>query len=220
MEAMIPFLLMAATLAGSGSADATAPPPATAAAALPAAAPATPGCLPGGDGYFRARLAGALQADIDWPDAGTDCEGEAHGEIPLAAASGATRDQPPKDSPAAANVPAGVRLSFRRSVATTPNLLFVFGISGVREGEPLQAAGANLTIIVQGTSRIYSTRGDARCTVDSLTQRALAAAHRYRLEVRGFCTQPAHEVRGSGEILVSRFDFAGSVNFAAGEAAP
>jgi hypothetical protein len=214
---MIPVVFMAMSLAGAGNAEVSA-----------GSEPANglTGCVPGGDGYFRAHLAGAIDADIDWPDNGTVCQGEAHGEISLTAdsagapgargAPGALRDGVTHDTV----VPAGVRLSFRRSAAARPNLLFVFGISGVREGKPLRAAGANLTIIVQGTSHIYSTRGDARCTVDSLTQRALADAHRWRLEVRGFCTQPAHAVRGNGAVLVSRFDFAGSVDFAAGEAAP
>ncbi len=200
-----------AFLAGPASTDAP---------AAPRDASAPPGCLPAGDGYFRAHLAGAVEADIDWPDQGTVCEGEAHGEIPIAADSSGARGTPGDGAANATAVPAGVRLSFRRAAAARPNLLFVFGISGVREGQPLHTSGANLTIIVQGTSHIYSTRGDARCTVDSLTQRPQGAAHRWRLEVRGFCTQPAHAVRGNGEVLVSRFDFAGSVDFAAGEAAP
>jgi hypothetical protein len=53
--------------------------------------------------------------------------------------------------------------------------------------------------------------GDSRCTVDSLTQRPLAAARTYRIEARGFCTQPAHAVRGKGDVLVSTFEFAGPV---------
>jgi hypothetical protein len=159
----------------------------TVAAAAPAAAA---GCLPTGDGYLRAHLAGAIVADIDWPNSGTACEGESKPDA------------------------AGVRLSFRRMRGSHPNLAFVFGLSGVREGQSLQAAGANLTIMVQGTSRIYGTLGDTRCTVDRLTQQPLASPHVYRVEVRGFCTQPAHAVRGEGDVLVSRFDFAGQVNYA------
>jgi len=160
--------------------------PAVAAVAPAAAA----GCLPSGDGYLRAHLAGAIVADIDWPNSGTVCEGESKPDA------------------------GGVRLSFRRVRGSQPNLAFVFGVSGVREGQPLQAAGANLTIMVQGTSRIYGTLGDTRCTVDRLTQRRLLSPHVYRVEVRGFCTQPAHAVRGEGDVLVSRFDFAGQVNYA------
>jgi hypothetical protein len=148
------------------------------------------GCLSSGDGYLRAHLAGAIEADIDWPNSGTACEGESK----------------PGDT--------GVRLSFRRVQGAHPNLLFVFGLSGVHEGQGLQAGRANLTIIVQGTSRIYGTLGDTRCTVDRLTQRPLETPHVYRVEVRGFCTQPAHAVRGDGDVLVSRFDFAGRVNYA------
>ena len=153
------------------------------------AAGAAKACLSSGDGYLRAHIGGAIEAEIDWPNGGTACAGE------------------PKIDPP------GVRLSFQRIAGARPNLLFLFGLTGVREGAPLHDAGANLTIIVQGTDRIYGTRGDGRCTVDSLTQRRLGGAHEYRLEARGFCTQPAHAVRGEGTVIVSRFDFAGVVNY-------
>jgi hypothetical protein len=146
-------------------------------------------CIASHDGYLRARVAGAVDADVDWPDRGTLCEGEAK--------SGAI----------------GVRLSFSRGGASRPNLLFVFGVSGVREGQPAHDAGTNVTLIVQGTSHIYSTRSDTRCRVEELTQRPLAVPHAYRVEARGYCTQPARAVRGDGEVLVSRFDFAGIVNY-------
>jgi hypothetical protein len=158
---------------------ALAPPPA---AAVPA------NCLSSGDGYLRARIAGAVEARINWTDVGLRCQGEA-------------RDTPP-----------GVRLSFQHRGAK-PDLLFVFGLTGVREGRPANAVATNLTIIVQGTDRIYGTLGDSRCTVDSLSQRRLGPGKSYRLEARGFCTQPAHAVRGDGAVLVSTFEFAGVVNY-------
>jgi hypothetical protein len=172
---------------------------AMAAAALAESAPpnaaGTPGsppaadCLESGDGYFRARVAGAIDAMIDWPNSGTKCQGE-------------TKSAPP-----------GVRMSFQRSVKTKPDLLFVFGLTGVREGQPVRATGANLTLIVQGTPKIFGTLGDSRCTVDSLTQRRLRTPGVYRVEARGFCTQPAHAVRGADAVLVSTFEFAGLVNY-------
>ncbi len=162
----------------------TAPPAAPRSAAAPtfalpgALAPPSAGavpanCLSSGDGYLRARVAGAVEARIDWSDAGLRCQGEA-------------RDTPP-----------GVRLSFQHRGAK-PDLLFVFGLTGVREGRAAHAVATNLTVIVQGTDRIYGTLGDSRCTVDSLSQRRLGPARAYRLEARGFCTQPAHAVRGDG----------------------
>jgi hypothetical protein len=152
--------------------------------------PATPArCLESGDGYFRARLAGAIEANIDWPNSGTQCEGESK------------------------NTPPGVRLSFQRVPSGAPDLLFVIGLSGVREGRPGREMRANLTIIVQGTDRFFGTLGDSRCTVDSLSQRRLGSAKVYRVEARGFCTQPAHAVRGDGAVLVSTFEFAGMVRY-------
>jgi hypothetical protein len=144
-------------------------------------------CLESGDGYLRAQIGGAIEAHIDWPNAGTRCAGE------------------PKSTPP------GVRLSFKRSPGNTPDLLFVFGLSGVREGRPAREAGANLTVIAQG--RIFGTLGDTRCTVDALTQTRVGRSRLYRVEARGFCTQPAHAVRGDGLVLVSTFEFAGPVNY-------
>jgi hypothetical protein len=166
---------------------------ALAAAAAPPSSPAMPSapahCLPSGDGYLRAHLAGAVEVRVDWPDGGTRCEGE-------------WRD-----------APSGIRLSFQRVAQRDSNLLFVFGLTGVREGRPAKEVGANLTLIVQGTDRIYGTLGDSRCTVDSLTQKRLGSSKAYRVEARGFCTQPAHAVRGDGAVLVSTFEFAGLVNY-------
>jgi hypothetical protein len=185
--------LAAAALIVAGSASAAAVDPASAPAPAPAPAGPSAGktasCLSSGDGYLRAHLAGAIDAHLDWPNSGTTCEGE-------------TRDKP-----------AGVRLSFQRAGGGTPNLLLVFGLTGVRAGKPAHAVGVNLTVIMQGNSRIFGTLGDTRCTVDSLTQRPLALAGSYRLEARGFCTQPAHAIRGDGDVLVSTFEFAGLVNY-------
>jgi hypothetical protein len=147
------------------------------------------GCLTSGDGYLRAHLAGAIETNVDWPNSGTRCAGE-------------SRDNPP-----------GVRLSFRRVHGDKTDLLFVFGITGVRQGKPAHEAGTNLTVIVQGANRIFGTMGDSRCTVDSLTQQPLDEPGAYRVEARGFCTQPAHAVLGTGAVLVSTFEFAGPVNY-------
>ena len=119
---------MLAGLAGSATGLA-APPP----SGRRASAGGTAGQLPriGRRLLARARSAGPSRRNIDWPNSGTRCEGE------------------PKDKPP------GVRLSFQRVPGGSPDLLFVFGITGVREGQPARAAGVNLTVIVQGTSRIY-----------------------------------------------------------------
>jgi hypothetical protein len=186
MEEMIPIFATQALIIG-GLLAAVTPGVAAAPGAPVKTAEAT--CLASGDGYLRAKLAGAVNAHIDWPNSGTRCEGE-------------FREKPP-----------GVRLSFQRAAGAAPNLLLVFGLTGVKEGLSAQEVKTNLTVIVQGTSRIFGTLGDSRCTVDSLNQRPLGEARSYRIEARGFCTQPAHAVRGRGDVLVSTFEFAGPVNF-------
>jgi hypothetical protein len=186
MAEMIPtFLRQTAAIVGLWAAM-------SACAGAPSSAPvkaAEVSCLPSGDGYLRAKIGGAVTANIDWHNDGTRCEGE-------------PRERPP-----------GVRLSFQRAPASAPNLLLVFGLTGVKPGESGHEVGVNLTVIVQGTSRIYGTLGDTRCTADSLSQRPLATPGAFRIEARGFCTQPAHAVRGKGDVLVSTFEFAGLVNF-------
>lgn len=190
MSTAATILLSANTIATAIGSDTPAAPEATA----PSAKPVAVSCLPSGNGYLHARLGGALDKTIDWPNSGTRCQGEAR------------------------NAPPGVRLSFQRDPAGKENLLFVFGLTGVREGQPAHEIGTNLTLIVQGTSKIYGTQGDSRCTVDSLTQTPTTTAHAYRLEARGFCTQPAHAVRGNGAVLVSTFEFAGLVTYEADDA--
>ena len=189
---MIPVLLTAGITA-LGALPVAAPAQAPAPAAVPTPGAPTSGvvasCLESGDGYLHAHVAGAIEANIDWPNSGTRCQGE-------------SKSNPP-----------GVRLSFHREPGGSRDLLFVFGLTGIRPGQPAHATGANLTIIVQGTDRIFGTLGDARCTVDSLSQRPMKAPGTYRVEARGFCTQPAHAVRGDGEVLVSTFEFAGLVNY-------
>jgi hypothetical protein len=177
------------TLAMAAAAPASAATPAPDASTAPAAdpSPVPARCLESGDGYLHAQLAGAIEARVDWANAGTRCAGE------------------PKSTPP------GVRLSFTRSPSDATDLLFVFGLTGVREGRAAREVGANLTVILQG--RIFGTLGDSRCTVDTLTQRRVGHSKLYRVEARGFCTQPAHAVRGDGAVLVSTFEFAGPVNY-------
>ena len=64
--------------------------------------------------------------------------------------------------------------------------------------------------------RIFATRGDDKCTMDQLTQRSLpdqTGLRIWRIEGRGFCVAPATALAGPGRIVVSRFDFAGRIEF-------
>lgn len=157
-------------------------------------AAAAHGCLPTGNGYLRASIRGALDLDIDWKNAEIECEG---GLRPDGSA---------------------LRISFAGPQhADGRRLRLVFGVESVREGRSGSELPTNLTVIFEGEDRLFATRGDDHCTVDSLTQERLGALggsqRNYRVVARGFCVAPASTLDNRARILVSRFDFAGAVLF-------
>src|SRR5580704_6009654 len=117
-------------------------------AALPAAAGgATPGCLPTGNGYLRARIRGAMNLDLDWRNAEIECDGG-----------------PRPDG-------SGLRVSFAGPRhADGRRLRLVFGVDSAREGHAGHELPTNLTVIFEGEDRLFATRGDDHCTVDELRQ--------------------------------------------------
>jgi hypothetical protein len=167
-----------------------------AAPSAPAAPPgaAARGCLPTGNGYLRARIRGALNLDIDWRNAELECAGG-----------------PREDG-------SGIRVSFAGPKrADGRRLRMVFGVGAAREGRNGHALPTNLTLIVEGGQRLYTTRGEDHCTVDTLSQQRLRAPgpapRSYRIVARGFCVSPASTLNNAERILVSSFDFAGNAVF-------
>lgn len=161
-----------------------------------AEASATP-CLTSGDGYLRARLSGSIGTELEWENEGTEC-------------TGAVRPD------------GGLRLRFGRfDAASGSKIVLVFGIADLKEGEAAHSVPVNVTIIREGTGEFYSTQGDDKCMLDDVRQYALVGppfrARTYRVVARGYCTEPARAVQGKGSILMSRFDFAGAVDFASEE---
>ena len=159
---------------------------AAASASIPAPAGA---CLPAHDGYLRLRMRGESSMDIDWHDADMQCDG------------GTRPDQK------------GIRLTFAGAAPDAHSRLrFVFGIAsraGVRRS---RGVAANVTVIFEGGGKLFSTRGDDKCSIDELAQTHIggaSSAHRLRVSGRGFCIAPAAAADGGEGLLLSRFDFAG-----------
>jgi hypothetical protein len=145
------------------------------------------GCLPTHDGYLRVRMRGAHNLDIDWRDAELQCDG------------GPRPNQ------------RGIRLAFAGPVLPDGHRLrFVFGIAGAESADTSHALPANVTVIFEGENKLYSTRGEDKCTIEQLT-RAPMAAQTLRVAGRGFCVGPAAAVDGGEGLLLSRFDFAGTM---------
>lgn len=153
-------------------------------------------CLPDGGAYLRARLHGAIDAELSWTDRNLTCTGSVrpNGE--------------------------GIRLRFAAADSQS-HLVLLFGIAGLKEGESGKAVPVNLTIMREGSGEFYGTQGDNKCTVDDIRQEPLRGIPQrrraYRIVARGFCTQPARAINGDGSILVTRFDFAGRADFVSDE---
>jgi len=170
-----------------------APPVNSAAPNIPAAPPKLTPCLAEGGGFLKARLTGSIKAELNWSNQDTEC-------------SGATRPS------------GGVRVRFSHAIGKEGHrLVLLFGIPGLKEGVDSRDLPVNLTLIREGAGEFYGTRGDDKCMIDRLHQEALAGIplrnRRYRVIASGFCTQPARAVVGEGSILVTRFDFAGRVDY-------
>src|SRR5579859_6463201 len=171
-------LALAAAL--PGAAVPSPPAPAAPVIVLPASAP--PGCLPGGNGYLRARIRGALNLDIDWRNAQIECDGG-----------------PRPDG-------SGIRVSFAGPKrADGKRLRMVFGVGAALEGRNGRELPTNLTVIAEGSKRVYTTGGQRHCTVDTLRQQRLPDPTRkprlYRIVARGFCVAPASTLNQAEHIL-------------------
>ena len=142
-------------------------------------------CLPDDSGYLRLRVRGAQNFDLDWHDERLQCEG------------GPRPDQN------------GLRLTFAApSLPAEHRPRLVFGVAAALRAGSSHAVPANVTLILEGENRLYSTRGDDKCTIDELVQTPIDA-HAYRIAGRGFCSGPATSLDATEKVLVSRFDFAG-----------
>jgi len=152
------------------------------------------GCLAEGNGYLRAKIRGALKIDVDLHNSELECDGGAR----------------PDGS--------GIRVSFAGPVRSDGRRLrMVFGVASAAEGTPGRALPTNLTVIFEGEQRMFATRGDDKCTVDELSQERVGALggsmRSYRVIARGFCIAPVNALGDQEKIVVSSFDFAGSVTF-------
>jgi hypothetical protein len=126
---------------------------------------------------------GSIDAEIAWDDAASHC-------------LGGVRPQGE-----------GVRLLYKGSVPDAGSLLVVLGLAGLQPGQSARNVPVNLTLVREGTGQFFATQGGDKCALDTVTQVPLADdPSRFRLEGRGYCTQPARALAGDGAVLMSRFD--------------
>jgi len=179
-----PWILLACSLgAGCGRAADQA---VTSGAPSPAPPPAASEtlCAAAATGSLHARLTGAIEAEIDWNERG---EPQCRGSV-----------RPTGD---------GLRLVYRGTVPDVGPVLIVLGAGPLRPGESARNVPVNLTLVREGSGEFFATQGDDKCAFDELRQTPAGdSATAYRVEGRGYCTQPARAVGGDRAVLVSRFD--------------
>ena len=159
------------------------------------------GCFAAGDGYLRARLRGALEMDLDWKNADMECKG-------------GPRPRKPGESQDAH----GIRVSIGGPLrGEGRRIRMVFGITDAREGAPGENLKTNVTLLFEGEQRLFSTQGDDKCTVDTLSQQRVETLGEkraiYRVVARGFCLGPATSLSRGERVFLTSFDFAGRVEF-------
>lgn len=143
-------------------------------------------CRPAPEGELRARIQGAIDAEIDWSGPGdAQCLGGGR----------------PGDT--------GYRLVYKGIVDGQP-LLVVIGLRGPLQQGQSRHVPANVTVVREGTGVFYATQGDDKCAFDVVELGPIADGDaRRRLVGRGYCTQPARAVEAAeGAVLLSRFDVA------------
>jgi len=181
-----PALLLAAALATAcgHAGDRNAGNAAAATAGTPSPLDATAAlCVPATTGALRARLQGSIEAELVWDAGAEHCLGGV---------------RPQGD---------GVRLLYKGSLPDGGPLRVILGIVPLRPGESARNVPVNVTLVREGEGRFYATQGEDKCALDSVTQTPLPGEPRlFRLEGRGYCTQPARAVGGDGAVLLSRFD--------------
>jgi hypothetical protein len=165
-------------------------------------------CLPNGDGFFRARIAGALNADLSWDGETLECTGASRPD-------GGARMR--FSHPFQGNNTTKDKVDNNASHDEPQPLIFVLGIPKLREGVDASALAVNITVIRQGSGRFFGTMGDSKCLIDTLQQKPLAGIPKrnrsYHVTGRGFCSQPARELTGDGLLHITRFDFSGRIDY-------
>jgi hypothetical protein len=146
-------------------------------------ASAAAGCLAAGDGRLQAQLRGAIVADIDWNNAQMECDGG-----------------PRPDG-------SGLRVAIAGALDAQRRLRFIFGVDSVDVADgPAQVMPTNLTVIIEGQSQVFATRGDGHCAVENLERAALGAGQQ-RVTARGYCIGPAGDLSGEAPLFVPTFSF-------------
>ena len=146
------------------------------------------------DGTLVAEIYGGIRASLDWDAGMLECEG-----MPRPKGEGArVRFAGPADS-------ADGKLK----------LVFILGLPDLVEGETASELPTNVTLMAEGTGRIFGTRYDANCWTDIETQEQTQPAESSIYSISGvlYCVAPLENLNGNSNISFADLKFTGRLDW-------
>jgi hypothetical protein len=183
------FSFLAATLGLAGCQEAG---PSAQASTSPAALPAPSGntaCAD--DAYLEGSILGAINADLAWTPDGLACDGG-----------------PRPDGE-------GIRLSFARSPDDGPGLTVIIALPTLEKRATGQDLHANVTIIVEGEARFFSTQNRDTCWA-AVSANDNAGGERYSIAGEVYCIGALAEVNGDASVTIDGLNFRSRVDWESG----
>lgn len=180
----LPVLAALLTLA-FGALAACAKQPEAPVPATPADAAGKPASTCGGKGNLQAGLAGAIGAQLDWPDEALRCE---------------SMPRPDEE---------GVRLRFSGDI-DGQRLAIIVALPGLHAGQTGNEFDSNVTISVEGSGRFFSTPNLDTCWTDIATNEPLEDdPDTYAVVGELTCVGPLGELNGDGFVDIRLLRFSG-----------
>lgn len=141
--------------------------------------------------YLRGKVIGAVSATLDWETERIDCEG-----MPRPEGKGA-------------------RLRFEgKSHDRDRAAAIIIALPELDRGETGMELGSNVTFVVEGSGRFFSSSGPGTCWTDVDRQDPLSG-DRYVVAGKLYCIGPLVEVNGDSSVSIPELDFSGMLDWSA-----
>lgn len=143
----------------------------------------------GRGGFIRGRVVGAVSVDIDWDAESVSCDG-----MPRPNGQGA-------------------RLRFAgKSDELDQTAAIIIALPELARGETGTDLDSNVTFVVEGSGRFFSTADTDICWADVARQEALSD-DRYAVGGNLYCIGPLVEVNGNSSVSIPELEFSGLLDW-------
>lgn len=146
-------------------------------------------CLDNGNGFVSGELFGAVELQLSWPNAGTECRG---------------MPRPGR----------GARLHFARPFDNSEaKMTLIIGIEALARGVAGNGLSANVTLIDERDSAFYSNYGVPNCWVDIFRQTEVADADSTQVDGILYCSGALAKRQGTGGVTPREIRFSGRIDW-------